>query len=139
MSNEPFATGHCLCGAVKFTIKAAPVGMGQCHCKDCQRASGTGHMSLARFKKEDVTIQGETRSYASTADSGNINTRHFCPKCGSRVYGENSARPSLINVAVGCVDNNNWFSPGAVVYAKDRPAWDITPTNIPNFDRMPPP
>jgi hypothetical protein len=41
-------------------------------------------MSLAFFKKEDVTIRGATASYASTADSGNINTRHFCPTCGSR-------------------------------------------------------
>lgn len=137
MSHEPFATGRCLCGAVRFTIKAEPVGMGQCHCKDCQRASGTGHMSIARFKKEDVAIEGKTGSYASTADSGNINTRHFCPTCGGRVFGENSAYPGLINIAVGCVDDHRWFSPQRVVYAKSRAVWDVTSTTIPNFDKMP--
>src|SRR5450756_705007 len=99
MSNKPFAEGRCLCGAVSYIINAKPVRMAQCHCKDCQRASGTGHMSLAFFKKEDVTIRGATASYASTADSGNINTRHFCPTCGSRVYGENSGRPGIIAVS----------------------------------------
>src|SRR4249920_3720046 len=98
MSNEPFAKGHCLCGAVSYTINAKPIRMAQCHCKDCQRASGTGHMSLAFFKKDDVAILGKTASYPSTADSGNINTRHFCPTCGSRVYGENSARPGVIGI-----------------------------------------
>src|SRR5262245_11032370 len=88
-------TGRCLCGAVTYSINGQPLGMGQCHCKDCQRASGTGHLSLARFKKDDVTIKGQTRSFASKAESGNINSRHFCPTCGSRIYGENSARPGV--------------------------------------------
>ena len=64
MSETPFATWHCLCGAVTYTIRGEPVGMGQCHCKDCQRASGIGHMSIARFKREDVMISGQTTSYA---------------------------------------------------------------------------
>jgi hypothetical protein len=96
MSDTAFATGHCLCGGVSFSAKAAPQMTGQCHCKDCQRASGTGHMSLAFFKREDVDIKGQTASFAATADSGNINTRHFCPRCGGRVYGENSARPGMV-------------------------------------------
>ena len=59
MSNEPFAKGHCLCGAVSYTVNAKPIRMAQCHCKDCQRASGTGHMSVAFFKKDDVAIMGK--------------------------------------------------------------------------------
>jgi hypothetical protein len=96
-------------------------------------------MSLAFFKAEDVEIKGETASFGVKADSGNTNTRHFCPKCGSRVYGENSARPGLVGLSVGCVDDNSWFKPAAIVYAKDRPAWDKTSTDIPNFEMMPPP
>ena len=96
-------------------------------------------MSLAFFKSDDVEITGKTASYAVTADSGNINTRHFCPTCGSRIYGENSARPGLVGLAVGCADDTNWFKPAVIVYAKDRPAWDHTATDIPNFDMMPPP
>ena len=139
MSDEPFATGHCLCGAVSYTINAEPVRMAQCHCKDCQRASGTGHMSLAFFNRDDVEMSGETASFGATADSGNTNTRHFCPTCGSRVYGENSARPGLIGIAVGCADDNEWFATQAVVYAKRRPGWDVTSEDVPNFEAMPPP
>ena len=74
MPSTPFATGHCLCGAVSFTINAAPIGTGQCHCKDCQRASGTGHMSLARFNRNDVELKGETTSFASTAERGTFSS-----------------------------------------------------------------
>jgi hypothetical protein len=126
MTDDPFAKGHCVCGAVSYTIYSKPIRMAQCHCKDCQRASGTGHTSLAFFKQDDV-------------DSGNINTKHFCPTCGSRVYGENSGRPGVVGIAVGCLDKNDWFSPQAVVYTKGRAAWDKTPEDVPNFERMPPP
>ena len=138
-SSEAPVTGHCLCGAVTVEISGAPLRMAQCHCKDCQRASGGGHMSLAFFKSDDVTISGETGSHPVTADSGNINTRHFCPKCGSRVFGENSARAGIVGIPVGILDDTSWFAPDAIVYARDRAPWDRTSTDIPNFDQMPPP
>ena len=76
--------GGCACGNLRYRMQSSPMFVHCCHCKDCQRASGTGHMSLAFFKKDDVAIRGPTASYGVTADSGNTNTRHFCPKCGSR-------------------------------------------------------
>jgi len=85
-----------------------------------------------------MQLQGETKSHAITADSGNVNTRHFCPNCGSRIFSANSARAGVRGVAVGCADTHDWFEPGAVVYCKDRATWDVTSTDIPNFDSMPP-
>jgi hypothetical protein len=139
MPDQPFATGRCLCGAVTYTINSAPVRMAHCHCKDCQRSSGTGHMPLAFFNQDGVAIRGETTSFAATADSGNVATRHFCPICGSRVFSTNSGRPGIVGFAVGCADDNSWFSPAAVVYSKRRQEWDSTPEDIPNFEQMPPP
>ena len=139
MSDQSFAKGQCVCGAISYTINNPPMRCAQCHCHDCQRASGTGHMSLAFFNDDDVEISGEARAYASTAESGNINTRYFCPECGGRVYSRNSARPGVIAIAVGSADNSDWFEPAAVVYAADRPKWDHTSTDVPNFDKMPPP
>lgn len=131
--SEPFATGRCLCGAVTFSIRGQPIGTGQCHCKDCQRASGTGHMSLAFFKREDVEIKGDTRGFAVAADSGNINTRHFCPTCGGRIYGENSARPGFVGISAGAVDDNAWFKPQRVVYLKRQASLGCDSDRHPEF------
>ena len=56
MPNEPFAKGHCLCGAVSYTINANLLRMAQCHCKDCQRASGTGHMQQSAQRTKHGVI-----------------------------------------------------------------------------------
>ena len=138
-SSEPFATGHCLCGAVSYRIMSEPVLMGHCHCKDCQRASGTGRASNAFFKREDFHLSGSTGSHAVTTGSGNINTRHFCPSCGGRIYNESTGRPEVVVVPVGGMDEHAWFSPERVVYAKDRPVWDPGTTSCPNYEMMPPP
>lgn len=139
MTEKPFATGRCLCGAVTFSVAGAPVAMGQCHCKDCQRITGTGHISNARFRREDVAISGETKTYAVQAESGNTNTRYFCPNCGSRLFGETTLRPGFLNVTVGVFDDHTWFDPQWVLYKKAQPVWDITTEDVPCYDAMPPP
>ena len=138
MSSEVNATGRCLCGAISYAIKGEPTIMALCHCRACQQASGAGHISVAFFAADQVEIKGETTGHVSTADSGNILTRHFCPSCGGRIFNMNSARPGVVGIMVGSVDDSSWFSPQAVVYTKDRSSWDKTPTDIPNFEAMPP-
>ncbi len=139
MTNPKPLTGRCSCGEITYSISGEPKTMVQCHCIDCQRATGTGHISLGFFSQDDVTINGEAKGFTTTTDSGNQNTRYFCPTCGSRLYGLNSGRPGTITIAVGCLDDQSWFSPNAVVYTRRRQHWDITNTDIPNFEAMPPP
>lgn len=140
MSQEKIhAQGGCQCGAISVTVDGPPLRMAQCHCRDCQRASGTGHMSLLFIAEEFVTIKGEATGYDTITDSGNTSTRCFCPTCGSRVFGRNSARPGVLAIPVGIFEDRSWFSPHAVVYTRSRDEWDVTNESIPNFDMMPPP
>lgn len=139
MADAVEAEGGCLCGAVRFKVSGAPIRMAQCHCRDCQRASGTGHMSNAIFPADNVTVTGRTASYDSTADSGNVLTRHFCPTCGGRLFLYVNARPGMIVMAAGAFDDSSWFEPEIVLYTKRRPHWDLTTDKVPNFEAAPPP
>lgn len=138
MSGEIEAKGQCLCGAVRIAIKGTPVRMAQCHCRDCQRASGTGHVSNAIFPACEVTISGATKSFTVKADSGNDYTRHFCPECGSRLFGTHTGRPGMLIVHVGMLDDSGWFSPQVVLYTRSRPAWDTTTDDVPRYATSPP-
>jgi hypothetical protein len=139
MASEVETFGQCLCGAVRLAVKGTPIRMAQCHCKDCQRATGTGHASNAVIRAEDVKITGETKGCTVTADSGNATTRHFCPNCGARMYGTNTGRPGMVVIPVGALDDTSWFAPQAVLYTRARPAWDMTTESAPHFEAMSPP
>jgi len=139
MTDNVFAKGQCLCGQVKFSVAKAPLKMAQCHCHDCQRSTGSGHVSNSFFKKSDVTINGETSHYVSDTDSGDKLTRQFCPNCGSRLFGESSAVDSIMSITAGVFDDNSWYQPMAIVYNKRKPIWDFMDERLPVFDGMPPP
>lgn len=139
MTEKTFASGVCRCGAVSLQISSKPKMMIQCHCLDCQKSTGTGHASSAYFDENDVVISGETTAHTVLAESGNEMTRHFCPVCGSRLFGYNGGRPGLISVQLGCLDDASWFKPQAVLFTSRRHDWDITSDQVPNFDKMPPP
>jgi len=136
--NKIKAQGDCLCGAIKVSIDGPVARMAQCHCRDCQRASGSGHMSLIFLGEDSVSISGEARGYASTTDSGNTYTRYFCPICGGRMYGSNTLRPGVVAIPVGIFEDRSWFKPEVVVYSKNRDEWDILDESIPSFEAMPP-
>lgn len=139
MTVEVDTTGRCLCGAVTIAVKGTPVRMAQCHCRDCQRMTGTGHASNAFFHAADVHVTGDTNSVTVTTDSGNASIRNFCPSCSSRVFGTNLARPGIVVVPVGVLEDSSWFAPEVVVYTRSAPAWDLTTDAVPRFDAAPPP
>jgi hypothetical protein len=137
MNSNLFAKGGCRCGSVALEILEKPTMMVQCHCLDCQKSTGTGHTSNAYFDEKAVTITGETIGHTVTADSGNEMARYFCPQCGSRLFGRNSGRPGLVSVQIGCLEDNDWFSPQAVLYSSRRHDWDITSDEVVTYEQMP--
>lgn len=137
--NDINVAGSCQCGSISVKVDGAPILMAQCHCRDCQKASGTGHMSMVFMPETVVEINGDATEYSCTTDAGNTSTRYFCPTCGSRMFGKNNFRPGVLAIPVGVFDDRDWFKPGAVVYCANRDEWDVTDDSIPNFDAMPPP
>ena len=137
MNESHFARGKCQCGAVRLVVTGKPKNMVQCHCLDCQKSSGTGHASMAYFDSNDVAIEGKLVEYCVTADSGNKMTREFCPMCGSRILGRNDAQPDLVSISIGCLEDHSWYKPQVILFASRRNHWDITSTDIPNYDHMP--
>src|SRR3954452_2865549 len=74
--------GGCLCGAVRYTAEADPTSATVCHCRDCQKFTGSIFAALVRVPKESLTIEGTLKIFTSIGGSGNPILRHFCPECG---------------------------------------------------------
>ena len=122
----------CACGAVTMSVKGTILSMIMCACDDCQRATGTGHATIAIASRDSVTIAGEVKSFAVTADSGATLTRHFCPTCGTPLYGVSSRREDRINLPVGFFrGQNDWFAPNQVIFDRTSRGWDLFPEHLP--------
>ena len=131
-------TGGCDCGAIRYECTGEPVVAGHCQCRDCQRFSGAGHLSLMMMPKGAVTVTGEPKFYAKPADSGNMVYRGFCPNCGSSVLGKNSGMSDLIFLLAGSLDDPSVFEPTVVVYTERGHAWDHLDPSLMKFPLMPP-
>src|SRR5207244_13300420 len=99
-------TGGCLCSAVRYESEGEPVFSLQCHCRDCQRSSGTAYIAAIRVPASGFRItQGAPKRYVAKADSGNEITRAFCGDFGSPLYVHVSTRPEIIGIRVGQHDD----------------------------------
>ena len=130
--------GSCQCGAIAIEITGEPALAAHCHCLDCQKSGGAGHLSFAFYPEAQVKVTGELTRYASKTDAGNMMTRSFCPVCGSRILGESDGVPGMTGVALGVLDESDDIAPAMSFYAKRLRKWDHLAEAIPAFDELPP-
>ena len=126
-------SGRCACGAVRYTIAAAPIRGFQCQCTDCQRDTGGGHSSVLVFARQAVSVTGAVREIARAADSGAVKRKGFCPNCGSPIYNKPEEKPDYIGIYVGTLDDASTFKPLVVLFCSRGYAWDYLDPEIPKL------
>ena len=118
------AEGGCFCGAIRYKVLGEVMGSAACHCRDCQYICGgaPSYVFLVAAPTVEIT-KGETATYRSTADSGAIRIRHFCANCGTPLFAEDSAYPSVISIKAGSLDDTSLYKPTAHFWTKSAPDW----------------
>jgi hypothetical protein len=104
--------GGCLCGAVRYETLADPVRVTICHCRFCQRATGSAYMVEPIFRVEDLrVISGTPTVYdLRSAGSGKMVHVHFCQTCGTKIYLTFERFVETCGVYAGTFDNPDWFA-----------------------------
>ena len=131
-------TGKCLCGAVHYVAEGAAVFAGNCHCRDCQRVTGSGYMPVIAFARDTVSISGEVKYYKRKGDSGQDSYEGFCPECGARLLAYADAIPGLLMIQAGSLDDPSQYKPQMDIYTKSAQPWDHMDPALPKFAGMPP-
>ena len=128
-------TAQCACGSVTLSVRGAVASMLMCACLDCQRASGSGHATVALVPADTLSLAGETKSFDRPSDSGATFTRHFCPGCGTPLYGHSSRAPEIRMIPVGFfAGQNGWYEPSQLIFERSRQAWDLIADHLPRHD-----
>ncbi|MDA8416521.1 MAG: GFA family protein [Betaproteobacteria bacterium] len=130
-------TGGCLCGTIRYKCHDEPVFSGNCHCRDCQRTSGSAFAPAMFFQESVVEIIGDTKSYEAIADSGNKIWRLFCPNCGSQLFSKLQMLPSMIGLRAGTLDDPSVFQPKMDMYTSSASHWDFMNPTLPKFKKGP--
>lgn len=139
MSDVEFS-GGCACGAVRYRVTGAPRYMGNCHCRDCQQATGSAYFAGVGVRDSDFTLeQGAPGWFERTADRGHPIKRAFCKDCGSPVFLKNDASPHLTVLYAGSLDDPSWYKPAIDIFTKSAQPWDHMDAGLPKFEEMPPP
>ncbi len=132
-------TGGCLCRSVRFQIDRPPVAARACWCRDCQYWSCGNYSINLIFETDGVAVEGEMRDYVSAADSGNVMRRRFCPECGTPLFSAAEARPDLVVVRAGALDEPEIARPGSIIWTASAPSWGGVPADLPSCTGQPGP
>jgi hypothetical protein len=120
-------TGGCQCGQARFVASGPPLNVRICHCGACRKASGGLMYGRAVFRKDAVARTGETSTWASSPRL----LRHFCPRCGSLVYGEPLDRPEYVSVGLAVLDDPDALKPEMHIWVSAKPDWLVLEDGLP--------
>jgi hypothetical protein len=135
---ERVLTGGCLCGALRYAARGAPLYAGHCYCADCRKASGSGFVPYLGYRREALKFTGASRAFAVPAANGNQAVRNFCPECGSLVFGGPRDSAAEFTLYAGSLDDPAQFAPTAAIFTRGRPAWAMLPGHLRAYETLPP-
>ncbi len=122
---EPPLTGGCNCGAVRFTVSAAPLGAGYCHCTRCQRRTGTAVSASAWAAPGSFHIvSGEDQLRAWKPKDGA--EKWFCGDCGSALFSSDPVS-GKVGVRMAAFDQDPGVRPSSRQYVAHAAAWEPIP------------
>ena len=130
--------GGCACGAIRYECTSEALLSVLCHCRDCQRSTGSGHAAeLGALESGFSFVNGTPRYYAVIGDSGNTVRRGFCPDCGSPLVADSSGRPGFLAIQAGSLDDPTLFHPTHHVFASSAQPWDHIDPRLSAFAKIP--
>lgn len=120
----------CSCGQLSARVAGDPVRVSVCHCLACQRRTGSVFGAQARFRREDVTVSGQSTAYVRAGDDGPGARFHFCPQCGATVFYELLGMDEVLAIPVGAFADPDFPPPTVSLYEERMHAWVTLPADV---------
>jgi hypothetical protein len=111
--------GGCQCGAVRYRVIGEPIGANICHCRMCQKASGSPFMAFTGVRIADFVV---TSGAIATFSSSDIAKRGFCARCGTPLTYE-GVGSDHVSVTLGSLDNPRAVEPQTQLGIESRVGW----------------
>src|SRR5438876_12400822 len=117
-------SGGCACGAIHYECNVDPVIMLNCHCRDCQQASGSAYAAIVAVPRTAVQMRGEPRYCRNVGKAGKAVERGFCATCGSQLTMKLERLPDVLGLQAGSLDAPSVYRPIMDVFTSSAQPWD---------------
>jgi len=126
--------GGCACGEVRYRLATAPMFVHCCHCRDCQRQTGSAFVLNALIETDRVgVLAGQPAPLPVPTDSGKPHRIFRCPSCGIAVWSGYGGVEKLRFVRVGTLDEPTALPPDVHIYTRSKLPWIALPEGKPAF------
>ncbi len=136
MSDAPWGTGRCGCGAVRYTLKSAPFWTHCCHCTECQRLTGTAFALNAMIESDRVTLTGATEETPVETPSGAGQVITRCATCKTPLWTVYGRSKGVIFIRGGTLDQQGQIAPDIHIFTQSKQPWVAVPDGarqVPGF------
>ncbi|MBS0326586.1 MAG: GFA family protein [Proteobacteria bacterium] len=125
--------GGCDCRAVRYRMESAPLFVHCCHCRWCQRESGSSYALNALIESDRVTDLGRAPGLIDTPSaSGRGQTVARCPVCRVALWSHYAGAGPLIKfVRVGTLDDPDALPPDIHIFTATKQPWIVLPVETP--------
>lgn len=123
--------GGCTCRQVRYRMTSNPLIVHCCHCRWCQRETGSAFVINAMIEADRVAVlTGEVEIIDTPSHSGNGQRISRCSKCHVAVW-SNYSCDAIYCVRVGTLDEPDRLPPDIHIFTASRQPWVVLPPDIP--------
>ncbi|MEZ4363882.1 MAG: GFA family protein [Kofleriaceae bacterium] len=133
MTNEAPLRGSCTCGAVRYHLRSAPMFVHCCHCRWCQRETGSAFALNAMIEADRVVVDaGEPEIIDTPSNSGKGQRIARCPTCKIALWSNYAgAGPRIHFVRVGTLEEPDRVPPDLHIFTESKQPWFVLPPGVP--------
>ncbi len=126
--------GGCACGGVRYKLTASPLIVHACHCRDCQRITGSAFVINVWIEGKFVETDAAPKSFRLKGGSGSPHEVFFCANCGTYVWSRyHGARGDFLFVRAGTLDDPDAVRPDVHIFTRSKVPWLQLPEGTPAF------
>jgi hypothetical protein len=118
---------------VRYRLTSEPLFVHCCHCRNCQRQTGSAFVINLLIEADRVEVTGEPRAIGVPRDDGSAQTIHRCPDCQVAVFSE-YGRPEVRFVRAGTLDDPDAVTPDVHIYTRSKVPWVVLPDSARAFE-----
>ena len=128
-------TGGCACGAVRHSLTARPLIVHACHCRDCQRLTGSAFVINLWIERKFVEREGPgPKSFQLRGGSGRPHEVFFCEICGTHLWSRYHGAPGdSLFVRAGTLDVPEAVTPDVHIFTRSKLPWLELPPGARSF------